>query len=494
MVKRFLCSFVALFVLLGWVSAGRLYADDPRVPESTASIRDEIRALKNSYDKRIADLENKLQEATCPTGKLSSNDPQPPEAVYPKCVKVDFHGYMRTGGGVSSSGGDQVAFQAPGAGGKYRLGNEAETYGECALGMNYQESSEDVLYRAEFMTAFLTDGGEHENWTPNGANPNQDADRFTMQQAFVEMGNFNWMPEAKIWAGNRYYMRKDIHINDYFYLNMTGYGGGIYDIPLADNAAKLAVAYIGGAADDEANGVGKIKKSTLDLRLYDFDVPLGKGTIWVAPSIVPRDIDSAYKSYGPQTGIGLGLLHKHDFTDMNGSNTVGLLFGNGVMSNISSNVIRPDAGGYARDLESRKTYRVVEHFNVDINSHWSMMYGFVFNQTNNGAEHDATVTWISTGVRPIYHFNKNFGIALEPGLDYVKSKVGDYADTLYKITIAPEFRPNAQFFGRPVIRLFATYAAWGKDFNKPAAGGVGGTAFMNDKAGSTFGIQAETWW
>lgn len=42
----------------------------------------------------------------------------------------EFHGYFRSGYGLNSAGGQQVAFEAPGAGAKYRLGNEAETYGE----------------------------------------------------------------------------------------------------------------------------------------------------------------------------------------------------------------------------------------------------------------------------------------------------------------------------------------------------------------------------
>ena len=42
----------------------------------------------------------------------------------------EFHGYFRSGYGLNGDGGQQVAFQAPGADAKYRLGNEAETYGE----------------------------------------------------------------------------------------------------------------------------------------------------------------------------------------------------------------------------------------------------------------------------------------------------------------------------------------------------------------------------
>ena len=43
---------------------------------------------------------------------------------------VDFGGYFRSGYGRSGAGGPMVAFQAPGAGSKYRLANEPETYAE----------------------------------------------------------------------------------------------------------------------------------------------------------------------------------------------------------------------------------------------------------------------------------------------------------------------------------------------------------------------------
>ena len=49
----------------------------------------------------------------------------------------EFHGYLRSGYGLNSEGGQQVAFQAPGAEAKYRLGNEAETYGELIFVNNW---------------------------------------------------------------------------------------------------------------------------------------------------------------------------------------------------------------------------------------------------------------------------------------------------------------------------------------------------------------------
>jgi maltoporin len=52
----------------------------------------------------------------------------------------EFHGYVRSGYGLNSAGGQQVAFEAPGAEAKYRLGNEAETYAELILVNNWVNS------------------------------------------------------------------------------------------------------------------------------------------------------------------------------------------------------------------------------------------------------------------------------------------------------------------------------------------------------------------
>ncbi|MGD8710483.1 MAG: carbohydrate porin, partial [Ectothiorhodospiraceae bacterium] len=50
--------------------------------------------------------------------------------VAQSAAAFEFHGYFRSGAGVNSEGGDWVVFQLPGAGSKYRLGNESQNYGE----------------------------------------------------------------------------------------------------------------------------------------------------------------------------------------------------------------------------------------------------------------------------------------------------------------------------------------------------------------------------
>src|SRR5438876_2369761 len=160
----------------------------------------------------------------------------------------EFHGYFRSGYGLNSEGGQQVAFQAPGAGAKYRLGNEAETYGEFIFVNNWlnpERNSDKAWLKTEVMIeANTTNSASFANFNNGTGN-----DQFRLREAFVRAGNiFESQPEAKFWAGERYYRRQHIEIDDFYPLDMSGYGGGVEDVNL--KVAKLAVSYLAGARPD----------------------------------------------------------------------------------------------------------------------------------------------------------------------------------------------------------------------------------------------------
>jgi maltoporin len=41
---------------------------------------------------------------------------------------------------------------------------------------------------------------------------------------------FESQPDAKFWAGERYYRRQHIEIDDFYPLDMSGYGAGVEDL------------------------------------------------------------------------------------------------------------------------------------------------------------------------------------------------------------------------------------------------------------------------
>jgi maltoporin len=75
--------------------------------------------------------------ASEPTYDLLREADQKIEKLQQQVGGFEFHGYFRSGYGLNGTGGQQVAFQAPGAGAKYRLGNETETYGELIFVNNW---------------------------------------------------------------------------------------------------------------------------------------------------------------------------------------------------------------------------------------------------------------------------------------------------------------------------------------------------------------------
>jgi maltoporin len=190
----------------------------------------------------------------------------------------EFHGYFRSGYGLNSEGGQQVAFQAPGAGAKYRLGNEAETYGEFIFVNNWvnsERSSDKAWMKTEAMIeANTTNSASYASFSNSLGN-----DQFRLREAFVQAGNiFESQPNAKFWAGERYYRRQHIEIDDFYPLDMSGYGAGVEDLDL--RFGKLALGYLSGARPDITTENGNYAKSNIDMRLYDIKAPGGTGGVW----------------------------------------------------------------------------------------------------------------------------------------------------------------------------------------------------------------------
>src|SRR5271165_7114367 len=195
----------------------------------------------------------------------------------------EFHGYFRSGYGLNSVGGQQVAFQAPGADAKYRLGNEAETYAELIFVNNWlnpQRNSEKAWMRTEFMIeANTTNSASYPNF-PNGIGN----DQFRLREAFVQAGHIlDFQPDAKFWAGERYYRRQHIEIDDFYTLDMSGYGAGVEDWNL--RIGKMSVAFLAGARPDIVTQYGNYAKSNIDVRFYNLKGPLGLWGAWFDYSV-----------------------------------------------------------------------------------------------------------------------------------------------------------------------------------------------------------------
>jgi maltoporin len=419
---------------------------------------------------------------------------------------VDITGYVRAGYGRDNEGGPQPGFQAPGAPAKYRLGNEAENYGELAFGKNWYLPG-----------LFSADPAQRPNDTPTGPiaraqvrlsfyNPysayGSSADtQFGVPEIWGAIGNVvAAQPSMKFWAGERFYERSDIHINDFFFRNMSGGGGGVEDFQLPFGKVALAWIANGATSDlytdipspDIANSAG-FSKASYDLRLYDVAVPLGQAEFNFIYANADAGLDQHNHSLPRTDGFAFSFIHRaKPLLDGPSFNLLSLQVGNGPAKTFTSwfetftfdgrSYIRPDPGNSWR-------FRTTEHFVIQPCEHFSIGPALICQYTDYGSGLGRQ-TWISAGVRPVFEFNKYFSLAFEGGVDYVNDSVSDTSGNLFKLTLAPQVALGNQFFSRPVLRVFVTYAQWSNAF----VGQVGGTDYINQHDGLTWGLQMETWW
>jgi len=409
----------------------------------------------------------------------------------------EFHGYLRAGYGLNSQGGQQVAFQAPGAEAKYRLGNEAETYGEFIFVNNWLNPEKDTnraWMKTEIMIAAnTTNSSSPANfpYTVSNGRVNWDGnDQFRLREAFVKAGHVfgDSQPDAKFWIGERYYRRQHIEINDFYPLDLSGYGGGVEDVNLG--VGKLAVALLFNARPDILTQSGNYAKSNIDVRLYDIKTPTGLWTAWA--DFVPSKGGTTQSGQVIPTNDGYAFGVQHKLLEWHGGyHYFGIQYGTGAASNFSS-------GGNGTQIEDptpyisrRRQFLATEQVLFQPNDRFAVMPIFVYQRTRDGFPRHPWQQWVSFGARPMVFFTNHVSLAFEAGFDHTHSPVGPtYDGWLRKFTIAPQISAGRKFFSRPVLRAFLTYGNWSDGLR----GFVGGAPFQNRTSGFTYGVQGETWW
>jgi maltoporin len=413
---------------------------------------------------------------------------------------LGFHGYVRTGASAAFDGDIMPMFIAPGAQSKYRLGNESDSDLELALDYHYYlDGAASPASRYIQLYGMLAD---------YQANPHQgdtkiEFDRGHNPQSFVRLGNFLG-DGVNVWAGRRYYDRRDIHMTDHFWLN-TGqgaeFGGGIEGIPLGVGRLDAASFIIEDRkAPDLAGGAGvtdNIYSHTLDLRYRG--IPTGKGgdlTLWA----LGAEREASNRDHLPQRyGFGVGGWHTQQGV-WGGRDITGFTFRHGVAMQqglFNPNPVREDLGF---DTTGAWSTEVNNDWMADyLDRNFSIQWSTVLRHEERGraaAGKGSTIEWASTGARPVFYLTDHVSVATEVGVDYVENTVAGAHGFLGKGTVALQFAPKKGFFERPVLRLFATGAAWSDNLKGKVANGnpAAATSYGNKVAGGSYGIQLEWWW
>jgi len=429
-----------------------------------------------------------------PTYDLLREADQKIASLEQQVQSFEFHGYFRSGYGLNSEGGQQVAFQAPGADAKYRLGNEAETYGEFIFVNNWlnpERNTDKAWIKTEVMIEANTSNYASYANFPNGIG----SDQFRLREAFVRAGHiFESQPDAKFWAGERYYRRQHIEIDDFYPLDMSGYGAGAEDVNVG--IGKLAVAFLAGARPDIVTQNGNYAKSNIDVRLYDLKGPAGLWAAWfdfaTAKGGTAQNGSTlpAGTVFPTVNGYAFGLRHQR-LEWHGGYHAFSIQYGKGAASNFSTSIEDPTPF-----LKSSERLLIAEHLLIQPNDRFAVMPIFIFQRKRDGQPGHGFNDWASFGLRPEVFFTKYLSLAFEGGFDHTKGFITtqngntQFDGWLRKFTIAPQIGAGSKFFSRPVLRVFLTYANWSNGFR----GLVGGVPFEDRTSGLTYGVQTETWW
>ncbi|WP_257280618.1 maltoporin LamB [Endozoicomonas sp. ISHI1] len=447
-------------------------------------------------------------------------------------VNVDFHGYARSGIGRSAEGGDQACFKAAGAPAKYRLGNECETYTELKLGAELSDDN-NTSFRLDTNIAYKV--FQNNDWEmPGTGDDYYGNNEFALREVNLQARNImEGMPEAMLWAGKRFYQRHDVHMNDWYYWDVSGPGAGIQDIDVG--IGKFDIAWLRNTPEvnfdiTNPNNKANLETDIIDLRLKDLRLM----------DNLSLELGVDYGKGNPPDNIANKELFDKDGWLVTAELTWEVLdgFNKFAVQYASDAMTGPGVGSTGRFIntaewfEGNKLYRVLDHGSFSLSDQMDIMYVAAWTQVEYDEEAqklDASLpdkkTWLTAGIRPIWKWTEITSTAIELGWDKVENAYyssalpadnNSFDSQLLKFTIAQQFHPKFGAFVRPVIRVFATYADWDAFDNTDckaseaaekacSAAGLSyfdtGTTpdqimntFGTDASGWTYGVQFEAWW
>ncbi|WP_406038637.1 carbohydrate porin [Succinimonas sp.] len=442
---------------------------------------------------------------------------------------VDFHGYFRAGAQASFSGGDVYCAGNGKVGHKVgRLGDECDTYAELSFSQdvyNKANNKFDIHTLIMFGTKEQQDpmvdrqGGTFQNIgfgdgdavTTDGDGINHNSgQRSSIRELW---SGYTTAEGYTIWAGRRYYQRKDIHILDFYYLNNSGTGAGIENIDVG--AGNLAFAVIKGqnSGFEHYNDLGETWRNLYKIDARWNAIPLGGFGTLDASVIYALPWISKYQKHtyagntrATRANSGALITLDHAYTlvtdPVNVMNHFIFQYGTNGFGNVG--YFDNHVGEYYSPMVGTQGVRLIDWGTLDAGN-FGLGYSLFWSHFDD--DYISTDTWVyprsgweyGIVLRPEYKWTEYTRTTLEVGYSQEKSVNNDHHGwgwqkytqkdpDLYKVTLAQQFTPGKGFWARPAIRFYASY--------------IGGDQFCKQKAQPThkhnyqwtFGSQVEAWW
>jgi maltoporin len=454
---------------------------------------------------------------------------------------VDFHGYFRSGLNYATEGGNAYCFGNGNDGHLLgRLADECDTYAEIALSQEVFNKG-DNKFTVNTLVAY---GTNESHWDEQGnswqgigkggdpaRNPEGtsawNGQRLSLREAWA---GYTMPSGIHLWAGKRFYQRKDIHIMDFYYLNNSGTGFGVESIPVG-NLGSASVAIIKHQVDSKMAGYNwpESQNAQESFNSWKLDARWNGIPLWTDASLdvafiyAWQNLSDAQKLQGFRANNG--FLAQLEWTQGNffgGFNKLSFTYGHdaldyvGVLNggNHAGDTVIPYGDKDLDKGEKGNGFRIIDWGVIEQPS-WNLGYAFLaahknaFNEkgTCDNKQHECGANWSHpTGndyavvIRPAYKWSDFTSTVLEFGYTN-QTNTGwngwatDYKDRVKatKLTLAQQWTPSSQFWARPSIRVFASWIS-GDLMNYKYTGKSANSEKDNDNHQITVGAQVEAWW
>ena len=323
-----------------------------------------------------------------------------------------------------------------------------------------------------------------------------------MRELNVKFENFaDSLPGATLWAGKRFYQRHDIHMNDFYYWDISGPGAGVENIDLG--FGKLSVAATRNTEDkgaftyyydhakkawvSERDKKKDVYNDVFDIRLAEVQVSKnGKLEFGFDYANAHKKDDSRFVNDDATKNGHMFTIEHTQGEFFGGFNKLTVQYAKDSMASEGWN------SGHAQgSLVNNRGHmlRVIDQGVVQFSDKVEMMYALIYQKTD--LDNKRGNTWYSAGVRPMYKWTNTMSTLMELGYDRVKDQATGKKNDLTKVTLAQQWQAGNSIWARPAIRVFGTYAHWNDKFNTENRTNLGYKA----KDGEFIaGVQFEAWW
>lgn len=397
-----------------------------------------------------------------------------PFAVFSAVENVTYFGYAKWGNIYTDNnehndgkGERNDVIRAEAGYGNYRLGNELNWW-EAGVKADIWRDGD-----AYFDTTLYLGSGDA--W----------GDVSTIQLWSAGHGLIEGQENAKIWAGERFYRRHEVHMIDIKYWDTSNTGIGVEDYDVG--FANAHVAWFA----PSSNGGDERTLHHFDLRLSDIalsdsaDLTLGFNYI--------TEHNSTYDNSNITTSGSMFTASYRQGWDY-GSNTFVFQYGtDGLAGGLMSAEGGSDRKYSTGEEHDGSSWRIFNSGDLNVNEDFQVMYSIAYQDKN--LDNNEGEQWFSVGARPQYAWNNFMSTAVEIGYETVDAQNGAGTNDMFKATVAQLFQAGKGVWARPSFRIFATYSdsntEWdrsGTTYGKAMHSGTGNVEEV------TFGFNVETWW